>query len=602
MGLRVNIAVVTALALVLLGLSIGYGYTRWDTDRRAAFWVDHSHRVIEETLTSYPEMQVVALSEQKFLLDNGKGSLSAYQQAVATMRRTEKTLADLVTDNPDQTRNVDRANRSLDAWLDGHSRIIAMARHGQAAEARRLMAVGVLRPLATQVHNDTDRVADTERKLLLARTAALRRSNLVNNLIALSMAALATAGLVAMIVILVQTNERLRRAGEEAARSREERDTSQALIEALFSQIPEYLLVLNVEPNDHFSVADINPALAKAFGVAREDVRGQTLRTLFDEVAVERVMNRYRRVRDSGESYVYRGHITVPPGETRIWESMLAPLFDSAGTVTRIVGAIRDITEQSRAETRLRESQRMEAIGQLTGGVAHDFNNLLQVIRGNLEMLLPAVENDPAALRRVEHAILGADRAAQLTAQLLAFARRQPLTPEVIDLTRLALEMSELLKRTLGEPILVETAVAPDLWPTLADTAQVESAILNLALNARAAMAGGGKLTLQFENAVLKAAEAAELDLEGREFVVIEVGDTGEGMTPEVLERAFEPFFTTKPEGKGTGLGLSMVYGFVRQSKGAVRIESRLNAGTRVRIWLPRAQVPEAASAAPEAA
>jgi signal transduction histidine kinase len=244
----------------------------------------------------------------------------------------------------------------------------------------------------------------------------------------------------------------------------------------------------------------------------------------------------------------------------------------------------------------------MEAIGQLTGGVAHDFNNLLQVIRGNLEMLLPAVENDPAALRRVEHAILGADRAAQLTAQLLAFARRQPLTPEVIDLTRLALEMSELLKRTLGEPILVETAVAPDLWPTLADTAQVESAILNLALNARAAMAGGGKLTLQFENAVLKAAEAAELDLEGREFVVIEVGDTGEGMTPEVLERAFEPFFTTKPEGKGTGLGLSMVYGFVRQSKGAVRIESRLNAGTRVRIWLPRAQVPEAASAAPEAA
>jgi signal transduction histidine kinase len=162
--------------------------------------------------------------------------------------------------------------------------------------------------------------------------------------------------------------------------------------------------------------------------------------------------------------------------------------------------------------------------------------------------------------------------------------------------------MSELLKRTLGESILMETAVAPDLWPTIADTAQVESAILNLALNARAAMPGGGKLTLRFDNTVLGAAEAAEMELEGQEFVVIEVGDTGEGMTPEVLSRAFEPFFTTKGNGKGTGLGLSMVYGFVRQSKGAVRIESRLNAGTRVFIWLPRAQVVEAAVEAPQAA
>jgi PAS domain S-box-containing protein len=602
LGFRLNIALATALALILLGLAIGYGYTRWNIDRRAAFWVDHTHRVIEETLTTYPEMQEVALTEQKFLLSDGKGSLKDYQRAVATIRRTEANLVSLVADNPRQIQAVNRAQRSVEAWLGGHARIIALAQNGHADEARRMMAIGALRPLATRVHNDTDQVADAERQFLLARTADLQRGNILNNLIALSMAVVATAGLAALIAMLVQANERLRRAVEEAARSREERNTSQALMEALFSQIPDYLLVMNVEPDDRFSVADINPALAKAFGVSRDAVRGQALDVLFDPRAAQRVMNRYRRVRDSGEPYLYRGHITVPPNDTRIWESMLAPIIDSEGAVTRIVGAIRDVTEQSRAETRLRESQRMEAIGQLTGGVAHDFNNLLQVIRGNLELLLPTVENDPAALRRVEHAILGADRAAQLTAQLLAFARRQPLTPEVIDLTRLALEMSELLKRTLGEPILVETAVAPDLWPTLADTAQVESAILNLSLNARAAMPGGGKLTLRFENAVLRPDQAAELELEGRDFVTVDVEDTGEGMSPEVLDRAFEPFFTTKPEGKGTGLGLSMVYGFVRQSKGAVRIESRLNAGTRVRIWLPRAHAPASVAAAPQAA
>ncbi len=349
MGFRLNIALATALALILLGLAIGYGYTRWNIDRRAAFWVDHTHRVIEETLTTYPEMQEVALTEQKFLLSDGKGSLKDYQRAVATIRRTEANLVSLVADNPRQIQAVNRAQRSVEAWLGGHARIIALAQNGHADEARRMMAIGALRPLATRVHNDTDQVADAERQFLLARTADLQRGNILNNLIALSMAVVATAGLAALIAMLVQANERLRRAVEEAARSREERNTSQALMEALFSQIPDYLLVMNVEPDDRFSVADINPALAKAFGVSRDAVRGQALDVLFDPRAAQRVMNRYRRVRDSGEPYLYRGHITVPPNDTRIWESMLAPIIDSEGAVTRIVGAIRDVTEQSRA-------------------------------------------------------------------------------------------------------------------------------------------------------------------------------------------------------------------------------------------------------------
>jgi signal transduction histidine kinase len=254
----------------------------------------------------------------------------------------------------------------------------------------------------------------------------------------------------------------------------------------------------------------------------------------------------------------------------------------------------RAMAHGARSAKGLEESQRMAAMGHLTLGVAHDVNNLLQVIRGNLELIAPEVENNPAAWGRLEDAIHGSDLAAKLTTQLMALARRQPLAPEVIDLGRVCRELSELLKRTLGESITVETVMAPNLWPTLAEEAQVESAILNLALNARAAMPGGGRLTLRLENAVLSPVEARELDLKGREFILIVVEDTGEGMAPAVLERAFEPFFTTKAEGAGTGLGLSLVRDFARRSMGAVRIESGVGMGTRVRIWLPRAQAPRA--------
>ncbi len=254
--------------------------------------------------------------------------------------------------------------------------------------------------------------------------------------------------------------------------------------------------------------------------------------------------------------------------------------------------------ERERAEQRLREAQRMEAMGQLTGGVAHDFNNLLQVIRGNLELLAPAVARNEAARRRLESAIHGADRAAQLTRQLLAFARRQPLAAQPIDVASLVTDMSEILSRMLGETITVKTAIAADLWPALADPAQTESALLNLAINARDAMPKGGTLTIEAGNARLEAAdletvgsaEPAESAQPG-DFVVLTVTDTGEGMSAETKARAFEPFFTTKSDGKGSGLGLSMVYGFVRQSNGHMQLESEPGRGTIAKLYLPKATV-----------
>ncbi|URX63469.1 response regulator [Luteibacter anthropi] len=240
-------------------------------------------------------------------------------------------------------------------------------------------------------------------------------------------------------------------------------------------------------------------------------------------------------------------------------------------------------------QDQLRQAQKMDAIGKLTGGVAHDFNNLLQVIGGNLQLLAADVSGNPRAERRVANAMAGVTRGARLAAQLLAFGRRQPLVPKVVNIGRFVRDMDELLRRALGEAIEVETVIAGGLWNTLIDATNVENALLNLAINARDAMDGQGKLTIEAGNALLDDAyAAAHGDLRAGQYVMLAVTDTGSGIPAAVLPHVFEPFFTTKPEGQGTGLGLSMVYGFVKQSGGHVKIYSEAGHGTTVRIYLPR--------------
>jgi two-component system NtrC family sensor kinase len=250
------------------------------------------------------------------------------------------------------------------------------------------------------------------------------------------------------------------------------------------------------------------------------------------------------------------------------------------------------------AEEALRQAQKMEAVGQLTGGIAHDFNNLLTVMIGNLDFAGRAVEasNLPKAHRNIEAARQGAQRAAGLTHRLLAFSRRQPLQPQAVNLNRLVGGMSDLFRRTLGEQITVETVLAGGLWLTNADPNQLESALLNLVINARDAMPSGGKLTIETANCHLDEAYArANGEVQAGQYVQVAVTDTGTGMPREALEKVFEPFFTTKGVGQGTGLGLSMVYGFVKQSGGHVKIYSEPRQGTTVKIYLPRLIGEEAA-------
>ncbi len=260
------------------------------------------------------------------------------------------------------------------------------------------------------------------------------------------------------------------------------------------------------------------------------------------------------------------------------------------------------------AEATLRQSQKMEAVGQLTGGIAHDFNNLLTIIIGNLDTMRRQLDNLPNTAAEladklaqpVESAMKGANSAAQLTQRLLAYSRRQALEPSRVDLNRLVPDMLEILRRVLGADISIETVLGGGLWSTFVDVHQVENVLLNLALNAKAAMPNGGHLTVETANCYLDDAYVERFgDIETGQYVLLCVTDTGTGIKSDVLDRVFEPFFTTKPRGEGTGLGLAMVHGFVKQSGGHVRIYSEENQGTTVKIYLPRSTESEKVIAAP---
>jgi PAS domain S-box-containing protein len=281
---------------------------------------------------------------------------------------------------------------------------------------------------------------------------------------------------------------------------------------------------------------------------------------------------------------------------SRFWAHVVIDAIRHNGTLVGFAKITRDITERMEAtrlleETRvaLVQSQKMEAIGKLTGGVAHDFNNVMQILRGNLELLESRHKRDGWTRERLDKAIDAVERGAKLASQLLAFGRQQPLRPIVINLASAIRGMDDLLRRALGETVEIETVVAGGLWNTLVDVHQMENVILNLAINARDAMKEGGKLTMEVSNAMLDDHYVAGFpDVPAGQYVMLAVTDSGTGMPPEVVQRAFDPFFTTKPEGEGTGLGLSMAYGFVKQSGGHIRIYSEVGHGTTVKIYLPR--------------
>jgi PAS domain S-box-containing protein len=343
------------------------------------------------------------------------------------------------------------------------------------------------------------------------------------------------------------------------------------------------------------TIIAVNPAWKYIFGWEEEELVGLSFMNLIHPDDLAATLDEVGKLSEGATTFRFENRYQTRDGTYRniSWTAVPDESFIHA------VG--RDVTEERnaaealrRTELALQQAQKMEAIGNLTGGVAHDFNNLLQVVAGNLQLLAKDIYGNDRAQRRIANALAGVDRGSKLASQLLAFGRRQALDPRVLNAGRLVRGMDEMLRRTIGEGVEVETVVSGGLWNTLVDPVQLENALLNLAINARDAMDGFGKLTIEVGNSYLDDSYArSHQDVAPGQYVSVSVTDTGSGMSPELIEKVFEPFFSTKPEGKGTGLGLSMVYGFVKQTGGHVKIYSEVAHGTTVRMYLPRSMQQE---------
>jgi PAS domain S-box-containing protein len=373
-----------------------------------------------------------------------------------------------------------------------------------------------------------------------------------------------------------------RKAAEDVLRASEER------FRLLVQSVTDYAIYM-LDPEGR--VSSWNAGAERFKGYTAEEITGQHFSQFYTpedrEAEIPRIALETARNEGRFEAEGWR----VRKDGTRFWATVIIdPIRNEQGELLGFAKVTRDLTEKRAIEEQLRQSQKMEAVGQLTGGLAHDFNNLLTGISGSLEMMQVRIaQGRTADFDRYFLAAQGAvKRAAALTHRLLAFSRRQTLDPKPSNVNRLLTGIEELVRRTMGPNIDVEVVGASGLWATLVDPNQLENAVLNLCINARDAMPEGGKLTLETTNKWIDERAARKHDLPVGQYVSLCVTDTGTGMTPEVIEKAFDPFFTTKPLGEGTGLGLSMIYGFARQSGGQIRVNSEVGQGTTMCLYLPR--------------
>lgn len=378
---------------------------------------------------------------------------------------------------------------------------------------------------------------------------------------------------------------------------RAEDSLSESRYRQLVNAVVDYAIFqLDAEGN----VTSWNPGAERIKGYCANEIIGQHFSRFYtdEDKAAGIPAKALRQAAETGR-FEAEGLRVRKDGSTFYASVIIDPIRDDAGTLVGFAKVTRDVTERVQAATKLKEtqerlaaSQKLEAVGQLSGGIAHDFNNLLMIVLGNLETVQRYVrqgDSNPNLVRAVNNAMRGAQRASALTNRLLAFSRRQALDPKPIDVNNFLNNVVEFLYRTLGEQIEIQTVGSAGLWQIEVDLSQLESAVVNLAINARDAMPQGGKLTIEASNQFVDDAyHQRNPEIMPGQYVTISVTDTGTGMAPDTLAQAFEPFFTTKEMGRGTGLGLSQVYGFVKQSGGNVKLYSELGHGTTVKLYFPR--------------
>ena len=615
-------AIILLIAAALVAALIVKGVRLFTNQERAHAWETHIWRVISVSKDLMNSLERGDSAERGFLLSGGNEASNRFQNSAADAQAQLSRLEFLTRDNPrQQWRLADLKLRtelhlaSLERRMEERPAVQPSASDVDRAQGDRL-AVDDLRMRVGAILGEEQRLLTTR----AARSAEDSR-NARLALYLLSAAGIALlASSVAALVMADRAAARLRVADVER-RSADELAKARDFLQAVVDGAMDPIYVKDRE--GRFLLGNL--AVARVYAVQPADMIGKGDAEFTPPATARALAIADQRIMGSGEAEVVEEIIPTAYGE-RIFLSSKAP-WKEDGVVRGLIGVSQDITDRKRAEvalrdlneqleervaertreiehaeSQIRQMQKMESIGQLTGGIAHDFNNMLAIVIGSLDIAARNLGGDDQKVRRfLANAHEGASRAASLTSRLLAFSRQQPLSPESLDANKLVSGMSEMLERTLGEAVKIETVLAGGLWRTLVDPNELENALLNLCVNARDAMPDGGRLTVETNNAHLDDPYAAShADVEAGQYVLICVSDTGEGIAPDVLERVFDPFYTTKEVGKGTGLGLSQVYGFIKQSGGHVKIYSEVGHGTTVKIYLPRYFGPDVSRPTPE--
>jgi signal transduction histidine kinase/DNA-binding response OmpR family regulator len=537
----------------------------------------HTFQTIRAAQSLYAQVQAAETGQRGYLLTQNDQYLAPYTRALTSIPDILDTLKRLLAGDPLRLGRLQAIDGSIHKKLGELAETIDVAKKQGFEAARQIVLTDVGLSAMEDIQNSLRGLVEEESALSASRLQSSREWERRVLFIAI--------GTTILIVIALLVAAALIFSGQRRLRLAEQALSQQAThLQAALDNIRSGVAMFDAEGRLTAWNRRFFKLLALPTGLART---GQPLTA-------------FQQIDPGGALPIFTGSMSDATGSSSAGAAESAAqrlkvdrreleVHQSAMPDGGFIISLTDITQRLRAEAMLQQAQKMEAIGQLTGGVAHDFNNLLQIVMGNLNILAREMQGNEPALRRIRNALLGADRGASLTRHLLAFSRRQPLSPVPINLGRLIRNMTDLLRRSLGEQVQIETVIDGGLWNTLVDPSQVESAILNMAINARDAMPQGGKLTIEAGNAFLDDAYAAEhMEVTPGQYVMLAMTDTGTGMTPEVLAHAFDPFFTTKEEGRGTGLGLSMVWGFVKQSGGHVSIYSEMGEGTTIKVYLPR--------------
>jgi PAS domain S-box-containing protein len=608
---RLTLGIGLAILLVISAASIAM-----DVKSRAdAAWVNHTLGVLNRLTDLRLLVRKAESTSRGFALTNDASLAREFRDTSAGIPQAFAELKAALSDNPAQSELLASTEPILTRRLAVSAELLRLREEHDSAAVAARMSKAEGRIAMAKLTANFDRLTAEEQRLLAVRSAQSRLSgwlllttDLVGVVLILILGAFLTRGAYlsnrALANSLSATKAENKSLEMEVAVRDEHLGAAQSVLENTFNSIAEAVLVIDTKGGVLLS----NPAAERLLGYRRgmsaADVRVANTFCHPDGVTPISFEERPSTIALSGEPVDRKEMIIRPADGRKPLHVMVSarPLRDSTGGVGGASIVYHDITDVQETERKLQQAQKLEAIGKLTGGVAHDFNNMLTVISGTMEVLLDELKGNPEALQTAALVNQAADRCAELIQHLLAFARKQPLRPRNVDINNTVLDIAKLLRPTLGEHVEIDAILEPEIATAHVDSSQLANSLVNMAINARDAMPHGGKLLLETRNVVLDEAYAqANPDVTPGPYLMLAVSDTGVGMSAALRDRAFEPFFTTKDSGKGSGLGLSMVYGFVKQSGGHIKIYSEEGHGTTIRLYLPPARVVENVPAPPVA-